>query len=88
MRVSKVENLLLNAMTEVGYGEIYSVIISPANHSLNVDVSEARREVIETLRTGKEISILVIHQGEPAYMEIDDKTLGFRCRKKHKLPTK
>ena len=88
MRVSRVEKLLLDTIDEVDYGEIYSVIIAPEVHDLNVDVNEARREVIETLRTGKEISILVIHQGEPAYMEIDEKTLGFRCRKKHKLPTK
>ena len=88
MRVSRVEKLLLDTIDAVDYGEIYSVIIAPEVHDLNIDVNEARREVIETLRTGKEISILVIHQGEPAYMEIDEKTLGFRCRKKHKLPTK
>ena len=88
MIVSREEDLLLRTMDDIAYGEIYSVLISPSLHCMEIQVSPARREVIETLREGTEISILSVHQKEPVYMEIDERNNDFRCRKKTKLPTK
>lgn len=89
IKVSKREKELLQAIEEIKFGEIHGIIFPPGNYVLDCEekVSAIQMELIEKIRGGaQEISVLRIHNGEPAYAEIDQKINGFSCRKKLKFP--
>ncbi len=85
--LSEEEAGLIETMREVAFGEMYGVRITPGTARVPSRISAAERSLILEIRDGLEdISILHVHEGQPAYAEVDEKIAGFRCRKKIKFP--
>jgi hypothetical protein len=88
MTLTKQEKELLDAVVEVKYGEIFGVELDPGKPEIEVEASQNFRSLIEAIRDGlNHISVLTIHQGDPAMAETDFKHKGFSCRKKYRFPT-
>ena len=83
------EHLLLVAIRDMKFGEMYDVDIPECDDKpVQEELTPCQRDLIEAIRNGlQEISILSIHNGEPAFAETDCVIRGFRCRKKIKFPT-
>ncbi len=86
-RISGEERKLIDTITKIGYGEIYSPKIEDKLHNEVADVSANVRDLLDLIRSGAPVSIIIIHQNEPVYAEVDQLIDGFRCRKKVKFPT-
>ena len=85
--LSEEEAGLIATLREVAFGEMYGVRIAPGPAQIASRVSAAERALILEIRDGLEdISVLHVHEGQPAYAEVDEKIAGFRCRKKIKFP--
>ena len=91
IRVSDVENNLIEAIKTIGYGEIFGCEIKQEIETLNTTmVDDGIRDLIEWTRTEgiSYIDVLTVHQGSPVMAEIDCIVNGFKCRIKTKFPTK
>lgn len=88
MKISLREYALLQAMSEIKYGEVFGVDPEPQPETIDLQISENFRSLLDILREGTSISVLTVHQGEPVAAEIDEKIKDFRCRKKVKFPTR
>jgi hypothetical protein len=79
---------LIQTIRRLAYGEIYGVEIEDGLRLIDVDVSECEHSLIDLIRDGQhDISVLHVHQSQPALAELDFVEKGFRCRKKIKFPT-
>ena len=88
MKLSEAEVKLLEAIHEVGYGEMFGVEVPHGAPNSNREVSKNFKDLVEFVRDGNQyIDVLTIHQGEPVTAEIDQEIKGFRCRKKRRFPT-
>lgn len=86
--VSSSELKLLSLIREIGYGEMFGVEILPDTYDLKVEVTEAEKSLLDTVRGGFQyIDVLTIHNGAPIVAEVDFQDSGFRCRKKLRFPT-
>ena len=80
------ETNLIETIREVIHGEIYSVQISPGAKTNTYQLNDAERSLMIEIRNGMtDISVLHIHEGQPAYAEVDKKVNGLRCRLKVKF---
>ena len=88
VKVTKRELELIGTIRKLGYGELYGVEIEDGYRSIAAELSTCEADLIDFIRDGQqEISVLHIHQSQPAYAETDFVSHGFRCRKKTKFPT-
>lgn len=79
---------LLNAVRDLGFGEIFGADVPDAPCTLMMDLNEAEWKLVNWLRAGHtHIDVLSVHMGMPALAETDYEKDGFRCRKKTKFPT-
>ena len=68
------ETNLIEAIREVGHGEIYSIQISPGQQTRAYQLNEAEKSLVMEIRNGmSDISVLHIHDGLPAYAEVEPK---------------
>jgi hypothetical protein len=73
---------------KIGYGELYGVEIPDEVRTVQALLSPCENDLIELIRDGQqELSVLHVHQSQPALAELDYVEKGFRCRKKVKFPT-
>ena len=87
VELSESEAGLIETLREVAFGEMYGVRIANEPAHIPSRISAAERALVLEIRDGLEdISVLHVHEGQPAYAEIDEKIAGFRCRKKIKFP--
>ncbi len=88
--VSASEADLIEAMSQVRYGEIYGVEIPPGGGDFIEwdELPQPTKDLILYIRSGvQHIDVLTVHNGLPTAAETDMKVYGFRCRKKVKFPT-
>ena len=86
-RISGEERRLIETIQKIGYGEIYAPKMEGQLHNEVADVSTNVKDLLDLIRSGAPVSIIIIHQNEPVYAEVDQLIDGFRCRKKVKFPT-
>lgn len=86
-RVSGEERRLIDTIHKIGYGEIYSPKVEGQLHNEVADVSANVKDLLDLIRSGAPVSIIIIHQNEPVYAEVDQLIDGFRCRKKVRFPS-
>lgn len=86
-RISGEERKLIETIQKIGYGEIYSPKVDEQLHNEVADISANEKDLLDLIRSGAPVSIIIIHQNEPVYAEVDQLIDGFRCRKKIKFPT-
>ena len=84
VRVSTSFIRFLQVIEEVGHGEIYAVDLASSDR-VEAEITGSARSLWELVRAGSKIEKLLIHDGQPAFAEIDCEIGGFRCRKKIKL---
>jgi hypothetical protein len=87
IRISGEERKLINTIQRIGFGEIYSPKVEAQLHNEVVDVSANVKDLLDLIRSGIPVSIIIIHQNEPVYAEVDQLIDGFRCRKKVRFPS-
>jgi len=87
--ITQREKDLIEAIREVKFGEMYGVEIQSQSYfSEHVILTPSQHDLIQAIRNGlQDISVLSIHNGDPAFAEVDEVINGFRCRKKIKFPT-
>ncbi len=86
-RISGEERKLIDTIQKIGFGEIYSPKVEGQLHDEVIDVSANVRDLLDLIRSGTPVSIIIIHQNEPVYAEVDQLVDGFRCRKKVRFPS-
>ncbi len=80
--------VLITTTRSLRFGELYGVEIDLDGDQYPLEVSKNEYDLIEAIYNGlQHIDVLTIHNGEPVRAEVDEKTNGFRCRKKIKFPT-
>jgi hypothetical protein len=87
VRISGEERKLIDTIRRIGYGEIYSPKVEAQAQTDVMEVSANLADLLTLVRSSTPISIIIIHQNEPVYAEVDQLIDGFRCRKKVKFPT-
>jgi hypothetical protein len=88
LSVSAGERALISAIRQIVYGEIFGAEIPPGESIHRVEVSHAERSLVMEIRNGlQRIDVIHIHEGRPAYLEVDEKIGGFHSRRKIKIPT-
>ncbi len=87
VRISREEQKLIETIQKIGYGEIYSPKTEIQPHTEILEVSANIADLLDLVRSGTPISIIIIHQYEPVYAEVDQLMDGFRCRKKVRFPS-
>ena len=85
MVISETERDLLEAIEEVGYGELYDIRAGEDRPLIERPLSERQMAFIRDLRRKTRFNRLIIHDSEPAMAEIDGETSNrLRCLKKIK----
>ncbi len=80
--------VLITTTRSLRFGELYGVEIDLDGDQYPLEVSKNEYDLIEAIYNGlQHIDVLTVHNGEPVRAEVDEKTNGFRCRKKIKFPT-
>jgi hypothetical protein len=81
--------VLITTMRSLRFGEMYGVEIDLDGDDLfPLEVSKNEYDLVQEIHNGlQHIDVLTVHNGEPVRAEVDEKTNGFRCRKKIKFPT-
>lgn len=84
--VSYIEKQVLEAIEEIGYGELYDIQRDPAgyrNARFPVEISPKTANFIRFIRQGLGPCKVIVHDSEPTAAEYEDKTKsGIRCLKK------
>jgi hypothetical protein len=83
--LNETELQLVDLFEAVGYGEIYDVRITAEPGHIPREVGERTARCLKQLRKLGRANKIVVHDSEPAYMEIDQKINGFDCLIKTKL---
>ena len=74
---------LIEALREVTFGEVYGVRLTNSGTLKPRRINAAERAMILEMRNGmNEVSVLHVHDGQPAFAEVEETINGFRCRKK------
>jgi hypothetical protein len=78
---------VLDVAAAVGYGEIYEVDLRPSAVSVLRMVSDGQQRFLELVSRQclTYVSKLIIHNGEPAVVEIDGSIDGMKFRRKLKI---
>jgi hypothetical protein len=80
------ERSILDDIEEVGYGELYDIEHSDQQPEKVVQVSQKILKFFRTLKSIKQVSKLIIFDGEPSILEVRTKTEnGRRCLKRIKF---
>jgi len=88
IEVSTSVALLQEAMSSIGYGEMYGVEVPETSGKTIIEASANLRDLNWIIEQGqRKFDVITVHQGKPVYFETDQIVGGFRCRKKVKLPT-
>lgn len=86
--VSTPEYLLLEAIREVKFGELFGVQVDDQHKWIDYELLQAEMDLLCFIRDGAQyIDVLTVHNGQPVLAETDFRLSGFRCRKKVKFPT-
>ena len=76
---------LVDLFEAIGYGEIYDVRITGEPGHIPREVGDRTARCIKQLRKLGHVGKIVVHDSEPAYLEVDQNINGFDCLIKTKL---
>ena len=83
--LNEAELQLVDLFEAIGYGEIYDVRLTTEPGLTPRDVSDRTARCIRQLRKLGHVNKIVVHDSEPAYLEVDQNINGFDCLVKTKL---